>query len=788
MRIGTIASFVCSITWLSLALPPANCAADPAFQAAVEPVFRGVCLGCHNQQLASGGMNIQPFLDSKSLTESREGWDIILQKLRAGEMPPAGMPKPAKLDALIAYVQSRLDEIDKSVKPDPGRVVAHRLNRYEYMNTVRDLLAVDFQADKNFPTDDSGYGFDNIGSVLTVSPLLMSKYMNAAQKIASRAMALDPLPKPIEAEYSNRNKNTTKPERGVVEAQVRIDFDGDYTVRFGLQGERPPDGKPVDLSLSVDGKVVHTMSVETKPSKLVYFDPYSEEKMTVHLTEGEHTVRAQFLNDDFAAALSDKDFTNRKKNKYIDALTFIGPFASAGENASRKKILICEPKSGAACVQKIIANLANHAYRRPATSQETAAISHFVDFARAQGQSVEQGIQLAIQAMLVSPNFLFKIENGTAASQTTAAHPVSDYELASRLSYFLWSSMPDDELLGLAAQGKLHDATVLDTQMKRMLADSRSGALASNFAGQWLETRNLDVVKPDPQKFPEWNSDLRDDMKSETRMFFEYVLRENRPITDFLDARYTFLDERLAKFYGITDVKGPEFRRVDLTTDQRGGVLGQAAVLTVSSYPTRTSVVLRGKFILDNILSSPVLPPPPDVPPLDEAAVGKSASLRQQMEKHRADPACATCHNKMDPLGFGLENYNAIGKWRTQDGNFPVDATGTLPSGKAFATPAEMRSVLTTGLPEFSQCLTQKMLTYALERGLQPFDRRTEADIERQLTESNYSFQTLIYGIVHSLPFQQSRGEAPAPRQTVTAKTNPVNANMPKTNLKEPPK
>jgi hypothetical protein len=477
--------------------------------------------------------------------------------------------------------------------------------------------------------------------------------------------------------------------------------------------------------------------------------------MSVHLTEGVHTVRAEFLNDDFAAALSDKDFTNRKKNKYIDALTFIGPFASPGESASRKKILICDPKSGPACVQKIIANLANHAYRRPATTQETAAVSHFVDFARAQGQSVEQGIQLAIQAILVSPNFLFKIENGNVAP-----HPVSDYELASRLSYFLWSSMPDDELLALAAQGKLHDAAVLDAQMKRMLADNRSGALASNFAGQWLETRNLDVVKPDPQKFPEWNADLRDDMKSETRMFFEYVLRENRPITDFLDARYTFLDERLAKFYGIADVKGPEFRRVDLTTDQRGGVLGQAAVLTVSSYPTRTSVVLRGKFILDNILASPVPPPPPDVPPLDEAATGKSASLRQQMEKHRADPACATCHN------------NAIGKWRTQDGSFPVDATGTLPSGKAFATPAEMRSVLTTGLPEFSQCLTQKMLTYALERGLQPFDRRTEADIERQLTESNYSFQTLIYGIVHSLPFQQSRGEAPAPRQTVAAKTN----------------
>jgi hypothetical protein len=762
----------CSITCLFLA-PPASKAADAAFQAAVDPVFRTVCMGCHNARLASGGLNIQPFLDPKSLTESRDGWDIILQKLRAGEMPPKGVPRPAKLDALLAYAQGRLDEIDKSVKPDPGHVVAHRLNRYEYSNTVRDLLGVDYQAVRTFPTDDSGYGFDNIGSVLTISPLLMSKYMNAAQKIASRAMGIDPLPKPIEVEYSGRNRNIVKPQRGAIEARVRIDFDGDYTIRFGLPGERGADAKPVEMALSVDGQVVRTISVETKPSKLVYFDPYSEEKMTVHLTEGEHTVRAAFLNDDFAANLTPKEYGDRKKNKYPDSMTLVGPFASAGESASRRKILICDPNSGPACVQKIIANLAMRAYRRPVTARETAAILHFVDFARAQGQNVEQGIQLAIQAILVSPGFLFKIENRSAAP-----HPISDYELASRLSYFLWSSMPDDELFALAAQGNLRQAAVLDGQVKRMLADSRSSALASNFAGQWLETRNLDVVKPDPEKFPQWNADLRDAMKTETRMFFEYVLRENRPIMDFLDARYTFLNERLAKFYGIPDVQGAEFRRVDLATGQRGGVLGQAAVLTVSSYPTRTSVVLRGKFILDNILGSPVPPPPPDVPPLDEASVGKTASLRQQMEKHRADPACGVCHNKMDPLGFGLENYNAIGQWRTRDGNFPVDATGTLPSGKAFANPAEMRSALTTGLPEFAQCLTQKMLTYALERGLLPYDRRAEREIDRQLANSNYAFQSLIYGIVHSLPFQQSRGEAPAPRTAMAGKTD----------LKEPAK
>ncbi|MGA7236542.1 MAG: DUF1592 domain-containing protein [Bryobacteraceae bacterium] len=762
---------------LTASLAPA--ADDAAFHAAVDPLFKNVCAGCHNPQLSSGGMNIQVFLDPQSLTKNRDGWEVILQRLRAGEMPPPGIPKPPaeKVTALTGYIQARLDDLDKAVKADPGTVVAHRLNRYEYRNTVRDLLAVDFQADKNFPTDDSGYGFDNIGSVLTVSPLLMSKYIAAAQRISARAMALDPLPKPIEIERSGRNKAITRLDRSTVETTFRVDFDGEYNIRFGLQGERPADAKPVTLAFWIDGKLAQSMSVETKPSKLVYFDPYSEEHMRVHLTEGEHTFRAGFLDDDFVGTLAPADLYNRKKNKFVDSLTFVGPYASETESASRKKILICDPKSGAACVQRIVANLANHAYRRPATPAEIAALMRFVALARAQGQNAEQGIQLAVQAMLVSPNFLFKIENRTG----TVAHPVSDYELASRLSYFLWSSMPDDELIALAAQKKLHDPVTLDAQLKRMLADSRSSALASNFAGQWLETRNLDVVKPDPKKFPEWNSELRDAMKTESRMFFDYVLRENRPITDFLNARYTFLNEKLAKFYGIPDIKGPDFRRVELATDQRGGVLSQAAVLTVSSYPTRTSVVLRGQFILDNILGSPVPPPPPDIPPLDEEAVGKSASLRQQMEKHRADPACAVCHNKMDPLGFSLENYNGIGKWRTMDGSFPVDSSGSIPSGKTFSTPSEMRDALTSALPEFSACLTHKLMTYAIERGLEPYDARTVASIEKEVADKGYGFQTLIYAIVHSAPFLESRDESPvaaaAPR---TTGARPVDSDTPK--------
>ncbi len=761
--------------WLGATLALSAFAADDAaFHTAVDPVFKNVCAGCHNPQLSSGGMNIQVFLDPQSLTKNRDGWEIILQKIRTGEMPPKGIPKPPaeKLDALTSYIQSRFDEMDSAVKADPGTVVAHRLNRYEYSNTIRDLLAVEFQAEKTFPTDDSGYGFDNIGTVLTVSPLLMSKYMNAAQRIATRAMGTEPLPKPIEIERSGRNKAITRLDRSTVETTFRVDFDGDYNIRFGLQGERPADAKPVTLALWIDGKLVQSMSVETKPSKLVYFDPYSEEHMRVHLTEGEHTFRSGFLDDDFIATVAPADTYNRKKNKFVDSLTFVGPYKAEGESASRKKVLICDPKTGAACIQRIVTNLANHAYRRPATPQEVAALMRFVALARSQGQNAEEGIQLAIQAMLVSPNFLFKIENRSVS----AAHPVSDYELASRLSYFLWSSMPDDELLKLAAEHKLHDVAALDAQVTRMLADPRSSALASNFGGQWLQTRNLDVVKPDPKKFPEWNADLREAMKTETRMFFDYMLRENRPISDFLNARYTFLNEKLAKFYGIDDVKGPEFRRVDLKTDQRGGLLSQAGVLTVSSYPTRTSVVLRGQFILDNILGSPVPPPPPDIPPLDEAAVGKSSSLRQQMEKHRADPACAVCHNKMDPLGFSLENYNGIGQWRTMDGAFPVDSSGSLPSGKTFSTPAEMRAALTGSLPEFTACLTRKLLTYALERGLESYDARTVSAIEKDIAAKNYGFQSLVFAIVESTPFRQSRSEAAAAK-TVAEATRPAARN-----------
>ena len=746
-------------------------AASAGFDTAVAPLLKGVCADCHSGPMASGGFDVAGFLTAGSITARRDGWERIAERLQNGEMPPKGTPRSqAQIDATVKYIQAQFLEADRNAKPDPGRVVAHRLNRNEYSNTIRDLLGVEFRAQKDFPTDDSGDGFDNIGLVLTISPTLMARYMDAAERIASRAIAADPLPKPIEVSYEAKDKRIRRVDASTIEATHRVDFDGEYTVRFGLPGQRAADAAPVKLGFWMDGKLLATKMAETKPSGLVYFNPFSAEEVRVTLPEGDHVFRAGFIDDDFVKTLQPKDLYSDKANKFLNSITFVGPFKPAKEPASRARILICDVNSGPACVQKVVGALARHAYRRPVTAAEVASLVKFVDLAKSHGQTTEQGIQLALQAMLVSPNFLFRIERDPNPNDANAVHKISDVELASRLSYFLWSSMPDDELLALAEAGRLRAPGALEAQVKRMLDDPRSSAVGDNFAGQWLEIRNLDVVNPDPKKFPEWNSQLRDDFRAETSLFFDYILRQNRPMSDFLDARYTFLNERLAKYYGIDGVKGDDFRKVDLTTDQRGGILTHASVLTVSSYPTRTSVVIRGKYILNEILGTPPPPPPPDVPPLDEAAVGTARSLRQQMETHRNNEVCASCHSKMDPLGFGLENYDGIGKWRTMDGKFPVDSSGTLPNGKTFSTPAEMRSTLMTLMPQFARTVVEKLMVYALGRGLEPADRPVINTVTAKLAANGYPFRDAIYEIVNSVPFQMRRGEAVVTEQQTQPK------------------
>jgi mono/diheme cytochrome c family protein len=758
---------------------PASPALDPLarFDQTVSPVLTRTCSPCHNARVASGGVNLLDFTKAHTVHDQREAWETIVRQVRGGSMPPPGIPRPKSevTDAFVKTIEEAFDQMDRNMTPDPGRVTARRLNRSEYTNTIRDLLGVEFRADRAFPTDDSGEGFDNIADVLTVSPLLMEKYLSAADRIATRALDLDKLPNPVEVEYtvraSNPPSNTGSIRRvnpSTIELTHRFDFDGEYDIRIGLPGDRGPEGKPVTMNVWVDGKLAESREVDTRPSGLVFFNPYSEEQLRLPVSEGEHVIRVAFVGDTFLETLPERYYYRSSKNKFPNSVTVVGPHPGKTEKASRRKILLCDPNSGAVCVEKIIHTLARRAYRRPVSRTEVAALLRFVDDAKANGQSVEHGIRTAIMAMLVSPHFLFRMERDPDPNDPSKIHRVSDVELASRLSYFLWRSMPDEELLRLAEANKLHEKAALRAQVARMIEDPRSASFAEDFAGQWLELRNLDSVKPDPDRYLYWGPELRSAMKAETRLFFEHMLRTNRPLSEFLNAKYTFLNDRLAAFYGIAGVEGSDFRKVELATDQRGGLLGQASILTISSYPSRTSVVIRGKYILQNILGAPPPPPPPDVPALEEDAVGSSASLRQQMEKHRANAICASCHAKMDPLGFGLENYDAIGKWRTMDGKFPIDSTGILPDGRKFSGPAQMREALLAQMPEFAQNVVEKMMIYAMGRGLQRYDRVVAKEITRKLAPTQYPFQQIVYEIVESLPFQSRRGEAAEPQNVAT--------------------
>jgi len=753
------------------------------FQKHVAPVLTKVCSQCHNDRVTSGGLNIHAFIDPKSVKDRREAWETILRQVRGGEMPPRGLPRPpaAEIDAFVKHIETTFEADDRASKPDPGRVTARRLNRSEYSNTIRDLLGIEFRADRTFPTDDSGDGFDNIADVLSISPLLMEKYLTAAERIATRAMGLEKLPKPIETSYSIKALLSGSPtgggtglirriDAGTIEVTHRFEFDGDYTIRVGMPGERGPEAKPVKMNVWLDGKLVQTRSIETKPSGLVYFSPFSEEQFRMTIPEGERVLRIGFVEDEYLATVPEKDYFNSKKNKFPEAVTLVGPFAATAEKASRKNILICDPNTGAACVEKILSTLARRAYRRPVTQTDVAGLMRFVNDSKRRGHNVDYGIRTALVAMLVSPHFLFRIERDDP-KDPSRVHRISDLEMASRLSYFLWRSTPDDELLRLAETGKLRDKTVLRAQVNRMIDDPRSVSFADDFAGQWLELRNLDTIKPDPDRFLFWGPELRAAMKTETRMFFDHMLRNSRPLSEFLDSKYTFLNERLAWFYGIEGVKGSEFRKVDLTGEQRGGLLGQASILAISSYPSRTSVVIRGKYILQNILGTPPPPPPPDVPALEEGAVGTAASLRQQMEKHRSNAVCASCHAKMDVLGFGLENYDAIGKWRTKDGKFPVDAGGTLPDGRTFNGPGQLRAALLAQMPQFAQTVVEKMMIYALGRGLNRYDKIVAKEMTRKLAASGYPLRSIIYEVVDSLPFQSRRGESVSQNTTKSVET-----------------
>ncbi len=758
---------------LAAMLPVRPAAADAEreriYQAQVRPFLKQYCSGCHNARVKTGGVAVDGFLTGDSIAGQNGTWERILRKLRTSEMPPAGLPRapqPAVND-VIAFVGGELDRA-AAAKPDPGRVTAHRLNRAEYNNAVRDLLAVDWRPADDFPADDSGYGFDNIADVLSLPPVLMEKYLSVAGKVSRQALGrarlaavLDRYNAPRDRPQNERiSEAAPVGSRGGIEVEHRFPADATYLLRARLRFT--PDPKvPELLDFRVDGKLLKRAEVKFTASD--EDEELRRFEIKVPVSAGRRKILLSFLRDDsknenpsIEIAAGGKP---RRNPIAVDWLEVGGPFdvTGPGDTPSRRAVLSCKPASAGGeepCASSILTRLARRAWRRPVTAAETARLMRFYRMGRADSGEFEGGVELGLKSILVSPHFLFRVEREPAV-RTADVYPISDLELASRLSFFLWSSIPDETLLRLAERGALRRPEVLESQVRAMLLDPRASALTANFAGQWLHLRNLASMKPDPALFPEFDNDLREAMQRETELFFEAVAREDRSVLDFLDAPFTYLNQRLAAYYGVAGVEGRRLRRVNLPPGVRGGVLTMASVLTVTSYPTRTSSVIRGKWVLENLLGAPPPPPPPDIPALQESAVGKTMSMRQQVEQHRADPSCAACHAKMDPIGFALENYDAVGRWRTRDGGFAIDASGKLPSGESFQNAAELKRILRANPEEFVLCFTEKLLTYALGRGVERNDKPLVRAITRAAAGDGYKFSSIVLAIARSAPFQQ---------------------------------
>ncbi len=746
------------------------------FSKDILPLVKQYCGGCHGVKEGSAGISLLAFHSTADVLKSRNEWERVAENTSNGHMPPMGMPQPtdAQRKQMTAWIESTLSNAACNIT-DPGHVTMRRLNRDEYNNTIRDLTGLDLHPADAFPSDDVGYGFDNIGDVLSMSPILLEKYLDAAEKVAQAAIVTpEMMRQPVAIPASEMtNKNGVGPAR---EGGKRLDGTGseiylDHKFLVGgvygitvNAGEQPLGNEHTRMTLKIDDAPVRTVIVAAERGKPFDYD------FTVKVTPGMHRISLVYENGFKQDANAEKKTKERFRWLIVNRLQITLPEGGATLLPdANKKIISVTPKSPAeneVCARKVLTAFATRAYRRPAAKPEIDRLLRYVGQATKSGESWERGIQLGVQAILVSPNFLFRVETDPAPvrlASTKAAyvapHPVGDYEMASRLSYFLWSSMPDDALLALAAKGTLNRPAVLAAQVNRMLKDPKAHALADNFAGQWLQLRKLDNVSPNTAQFTDFNEALRRDMKTETKMFFEAIVNENRSVLDFLDAKYTYLNEPLARHYGLSGVTGENFRRVSLTDNRRGGLLTQASVLTVTSNPTRTSPVKRGKWVLDNIFNTPPPPAPPNVPQLaDEKKQPLVGTLRQRMEQHRKDPACASCHARMDPIGFGLENYDAVGQWRTKDGDYPVDSSGVLYNQK-FSTPGELKTILLSRKRQFVRCLTEKLLTYGLGRGIEPNDRCNVDAMTDRIIQNDYKFSALVTTVVQSVPFRTRRGE-----------------------------
>ncbi|MEO8359257.1 MAG: DUF1592 domain-containing protein [Vicinamibacteria bacterium] len=729
------------------------------------------CVGCHNDRAKTGGLSLQN-LSLTTIPAHGAVWEKALRKVRSGEMPPINaveQPEPAKALAFAELLETTLDRA-ATVRPNPGPTLAHRLNRAEYSNSVRDLLAVDVKPGEWLPVDDSGYGFDNIAAVLSTSPTLLERYMSAARKISRLAVG-DLTLKPYEEFYSAKvlPGQTTRNEqlsddlpfgsRGGISVEHYFPVDGEYKIVL----RRTNSDEAINADFTVTKFVPAGLHMVGATSPRDNLKP-----------ENEGTDRRPPKPDSSQQRILDLYLDRGRVQRFQDEggpaglrqIIIRGPYnvTGRGDTPSRAKIFICRPSptiGEAACARRILLNLTHQAFRRPVSALDIDPLFTFYKAERAKGGDFDKGIEVALRAMLVSPEYLFRIERDPAGARIGQVYRVSDVDLASRLSFFLWSSIPDRELLGLAEQGRLREPLVLQAQVKRMLNDPRSQALVENFAGQWLQIRNVESVRPD-SSILSFDESLRQSFIQETTLLVGNIIRGNRSLLELLDADYTFLNQRLAEHYGVKNVFGSQFRRVAVTDQNRRGLLGQGTVLLVTSYPNRTSVVQRGKWVLENLLGTPPPPPPANIPDLKAAPHGKILTMREQMQVHRANPVCAACHARMDPIGFALENYDGTGKWREEDAGGKIDVTGRLPDGTEFQGPAGLRRLLLTKYKaDFVQTATEKLLTYSLGRGLESYDHPTVREIARGASKDNYRVASLIAGVVSSTPFQMRRVPKP---------------------------
>ena len=799
LRRGCAGGLIAAMVWV--ASPAAHGVQGTA--ASPQPpraVFDKYCVGCHNQRVKTAGLALDA-LDPAQVGEHAEAWEKVVRKLRTGAMPPPGRPRPDKAltDGVAASLEAGLDRA-AAEHPNPGRPTLHRLNRVEYRNAIRDLLALEIDPAALLPGDNAAYGFDNNADALSLSPALTERYLEAAARISQMALghlrgsAPETVYVPTDRNQGIRlGDDQPWGSRGGSMFRYYFPVDGDYLFELQLK-ESGADGgiigitaEPQQLDVSLDRARVWTAMVGGPDLANVRGQDRTEKirealKFRVPVKAGSHLVQAYFVQkttafveDLFDPYLRRDPYRATNGEPGVSSVTIIPPPPSRGagtparstaadakavnDSPSRRRVLVCRPASPteeASCARTIIASLARRAYRRPVTDTDLQVpLARYREGASRGG--FESGLELALRSILVSPRFLFRFESQPDTVTPNTAYRVDDLELASRLSFFLWSSVPDDELLNAAEKKTLQQPGVLERQVKRMLSDPRSAALVSDFAGQWLHIRNVAGFRPSPEVLFHFDDNLRQAFERETELFVESIIREDRSALDLLDADYTFLNERLARHYGIPGVFGERFRRVPLPPDSvRRGLLGQGSILTDTSRANRTSPVIRGKWILENIFGAPPPSPPANVPDLkEERDPSKILPMREQMAQHRANPGCASCHAQMDELGFALENFDAIGEWRDLDAaGAPIDAAAKLPDGTSFKGPVELRKVLRSHSDDFLTSLTEKLLTYALGRGLEPADAPAVRRIKREAAAANYSFAALIQGIVVSTPFQ----------------------------------